>query len=69
MFVFALREREREKLTGWRSGGRNRWVRGMGAECASKRGRGVERLAEFFGDLGWVYFKVRGKAWRSEASL
>lgn len=48
MFVFALREREKN---------------------SSKRGRGVERLAEFFGDSGWVYFKVRGKAWRSEASF
>ena len=59
MFVFALRERERERernLTGWRSGGRNRWVRGKGVERASKRGRGVECLAEFFGDSGWVYF-------------
>ena len=48
MFVFALRETYRlEKQRQKQMSERN-----IGAERASKRGRGVERLAEFFGDLG-----------------
>ena len=48
MFVFVLRERKTYRLEKRRQ--KQMSERNIGAECASKRGRAVERLAEFFGD-------------------